>query len=116
MPPTPIGGPYAQPPGPLGGPAYHVPGGVDPTAGGIIHATHVYNPSLAGQMQATALHGAGYNLGQALVNHLTRVDPGVYGLPGQHPGPTGPPVQAPPGLPYGYPNLQALVDYMRGIY
>jgi hypothetical protein len=99
--------PYATPPGPFGGPAYHLPGTIDPTAGGVIHVT----PSPQAQAQASAMHGAGWTLGQALIHHLTTA--GNYGVGG---GPTGPPVQAPPGLPYGYPNLQSVVDYMRGIY
>jgi hypothetical protein len=63
---------------------------------------------------------AGHALGQAITDHLRRVDTasGVpnswYGYPGGNPGgPPGPPVQ---GLPAGFPDLQAVIDYMRGRY
>jgi len=67
-------------------------------------------------------HGAGYSIGQALVNHLQNVTgnptafPNPWHRPPIYPGgnPGGPPVAPPPlpnPLPYGFPYN--LIDYYR---
>jgi hypothetical protein len=69
----------------------------------------------------------GMPFGQAIINHLTKATGDVTnsGWPGGwHPGwwrnpgggPTGPPVQPPDPNPIGFPNLQALIEYMQGRY
>jgi len=70
----------------------------------------------------------GQTFGQAIVNHLTKATGDVTnsGIPGGwHPGwwrppaaggPSGPPVQPPDPNPIGFPNLQALIEYMQGRY